>query len=109
MVTDAILDTSVLIDLLRGFEAGSWLACLKVAGSFGSSPFEPLQDLVRQRRVEVVRDLERPGAEAKRTRTGLRGGDGPQLGDRSPATNHAEVFPGLNPVQQAGWVPLELL
>jgi hypothetical protein len=58
-----------------------------------------LQDLLGQRRVEVVRDREHPSAEAKRPRTGLGGGDGPQLCDRAAAADHEEVFPGLNPVQ----------
>jgi len=72
-------------------------------------PLEPPQDLLRQRRVEVVRDRECPGAEAERSRTGLAGGDGPQFGDLAAAADHDEVFPGFNPVQQGVRIPLELL
>lgn len=64
---------------------------------------------LRERRVEVVRDLERAGAEAERTRAGKGGGDGAKLSDRATAANHEEVFPGLHPVQQGVRVPLELL
>lgn len=39
------------------------------------------KDFLRQWRVEVVRDPERPGAEAKRAWAGLGGRDGSQLGD----------------------------
>jgi hypothetical protein len=72
-------------------------------------PLESPQDLLRQRRVEVVRDRKRPGAEAKRSWTGLGGGDGPELGDRAAAAGHDQVFPGLNPVQQGIRIPLEVL
>ena len=77
--------------------------------ALASSPLELPQDLLRQRRVEVVGDRERPGAEAERSGTGLDGGDGPQLGDRAAAADHDEVFPGLNPVQERVRVPLEFL
>jgi hypothetical protein len=72
-------------------------------------PLEAPQDLLRQRRVEVVRDREHPGTKAERSRTGLGCGDRPQLGDRVATADHDEVFPGLNPVQQGAWVSLELL
>ena len=69
--------------------AGSSLDTRKVAGSFGSaemyqrntwcrgatsSPLEPSQDLFWQRRIEVVRDREGPGAKTERSWTRL-GGD----------------------------------
>lgn len=70
---------------------------------------ERSQDLLRQRRVEVIWDRERPCTEAERSRTGLSGGDGPQLGDRSATADYDEAFPCLNPVQESARVPLELL
>ncbi len=42
----------------------------------------------------MVRDPERAGAEAERTRTGLGGGNGPQLSDRTVASDHDEAFSG---------------
>jgi hypothetical protein len=58
-----------------------------------------LQDILRQRRVEIVRDRERPGAKAERTRTGLGRRDWPQLGNLAATADNDEVFPGFNPVQ----------
>jgi hypothetical protein len=74
-----------------------------------SSPLEPPQDLLRQRRVEVVRDRECPSAEAKWARFGLGGGDGPQLSDRAASADYDEVLPGLNPVHQGVQIASELL
>ena len=72
-------------------------------------PLEPPQDLIRQRRVEIVRDLERPGTEAEGARTGLCSGDGPQLRDRAAVADHEDVFSGLNTVEQGVRVEPELL
>jgi hypothetical protein len=64
-----------------------------------SSPLEPLQDLLRQRSVEVVWNRERSGAETERPWTGLSRGNRAQLSDRKAAAEHNEVLPGLNPIQ----------
>jgi hypothetical protein len=60
-------------------------------------PLESSQDLFRQRRV-IVRDRERPGAEAEGSRTRLCSGDRPQLRDWTAIADHDEVFSGLNPI-----------
>jgi hypothetical protein len=62
-------------------------------------PLESSQDLLGQRRVEVIRYGERPSGEAKRARTRLDGGDRAQLGHRPSAADHDETLSSLNPVQ----------
>jgi hypothetical protein len=74
-----------------------------------ASPFKLSQDLLRKRRIKIVRDLERPHTKAERSRAGWGCGDGPHLGDGIAATNDDEVLSGLDPVQQSIGVPLELL
>lgn len=71
--------------------------------------FEPPQGLLRQRRVEVVRDRELPGAKAEWSRAGLGRGDGPQLSYGAPIAGHDEALPGLNPVQESIQVVSEIL
>lgn len=71
-------------------------------------PLEPPQDLVRQQRVEVVRDPERPGAEAKGSGTGLCRRDRSQLRDWATVADHENMLSGLNPVQQGVRVEPEL-
>lgn len=65
-----------------------------------SSSLEHSQNFFRQRRVEVVRNYERPSTEPERSRIGLLRRNGPQLGDRVVASDYEEMFPGLDPVQQ---------
>jgi hypothetical protein len=74
-----------------------------------SSPLEIPQDVLRQRRVKVVRNREGAGAEAERSRAGWGCGDGPKLGDRAAAADDDEVFPGLDPVQEGVRILSELL
>jgi len=69
----------------------------------------PPKDLLRQRRVEVVRNRKRPGAQAEWSRTGLGGGGRPKLGDWTAVAYHDEVFPNLNAVQQGVCILLERL
>jgi hypothetical protein len=69
-----------------------------VCRAAASSPFEVPQDLLRERRVEVVRNLELPSAEAERTRTGLRCCDRAKLSNGPPLADHEEMFSGLNAI-----------
>ncbi len=74
-----------------------------------ASPLELPQDLTRQRRVEIVRNRERPGTEAKGPWTRRRRGKRPELGDGSAITDDDKVLPGFDPVQQGVGVPLKIL
>jgi hypothetical protein len=92
-----------------------WVAvkrCIRgIRGCRGAAslPLESPHDFLSKRRVQVIRNRERPGAEAKRSRVGLGNEKGTQLGDRTTAADHDEVFPCFNPVQQGIRISLELL
>ena len=78
-------------------------------GAAASSSLERSKEMVGQRGVEVDRDGERPGSQAERPHPADGGGQWAEFGDRPALTGDNETLPSLDPVEEAGGIPLQVL
>jgi hypothetical protein len=94
--------------------AGNFESALMTKGRRGcrsaaSSTFEVPQEVIRQGGIEVGRDGERPGGQAERPWPAGGRAERAEFGYRPALAGNDEVLPGLNAVEEAGGVSLQVL